>query len=94
MHRNHFLLRPFSMVRHRSLLLRVIAVFVAGLATLIIQQLATLTAPAQTQISPELKGKIEKLVENTLAKSGVPSASVAIVKDGQIIYLKASGDIR
>jgi D-alanyl-D-alanine carboxypeptidase len=93
-HRNHFLLLHFPTLRHRSLLLRVIAAFVVAMTTPTALQLATFTAHAQTLPSPELTGKIEKLVENTLAKSGVPSASVAIVKGGQIIYLKAYGDAR
>ena len=93
MYRNHLLLRHFPMLRHRSLL-SVITAFVVAMTTPTVQQLATFTARAQTQLSPELTGKIEKLVENTLAKSGVPSASVAIVKDGQITYLKAYGDAR
>ena len=46
------------------------------------------------QLSPELREKIDKVAANSLAKSGVPSASVAIVKDGQIVYVKAYGDAR
>lgn len=55
---------------------------------------ATDTTQAQAQLSPELKTKIDKLAADSLAKSGVPSASVAIVKDGQIVYLKAYGEAR
>jgi CubicO group peptidase (beta-lactamase class C family) len=46
------------------------------------------------QLSPELRAKIDKLAASSLAKSGVPSASVAVVKDGQVVYLKAYGDAR
>jgi CubicO group peptidase (beta-lactamase class C family) len=46
------------------------------------------------QLSPELQEKIDKLAASSLAKSGVPSASVAVVKDGQVVYLKAYGDAR
>ena len=31
---------------------------------------------------------IDKLAGDTLGRTGVPSASIAIVKDGQIIYVK------
>ena len=48
-------------------------------------------ASAQAQLSPETQQKIDKLATDALAKSGVPSASVAVVKDGQIAYLHAYG---
>lgn len=49
---------------------------------------------AQTQLAPELRQKIDNLASDTLAKTGVPSASIAIVKGGQIAYLHAYGDAR
>ena len=94
MRRNHFSLPHVSRCLDRSLRQRVIATFVLGLTTLTVPHLVTFTAQAQTQLSPELKGKIDKLATDTLAKSGVPSASVAVVKDGQIVYQKAYGDAR
>ncbi|MDX6386137.1 MAG: D-alanyl-D-alanine carboxypeptidase [Blastocatellia bacterium] len=51
-------------------------------------------AQAQTQLAPDLIDKIDKVATDTLAKTGVPSASVAIVKDGQVVYAKAYGDAR
>src|SRR5262245_22091475 len=68
---------------------------------LIICALALLAIPtvaarlqAQTQLSADLTEKIDKVVSDTLARTGVPSASIAIVKDGQIAYLKAYGDAK
>ena len=55
--------------------------------------LACLPAAAQT-LSPELRQKIDAIANDTLAKTGVPSASIAIVKAGQIAYLQAYGDAR
>src|SRR5881392_2450803 len=55
---------------------------------------AILRAVAQGQLSPDLREKIDKIVSEALAKSGVPSASIAIVKDGEIVYVKAYGDAR
>jgi CubicO group peptidase (beta-lactamase class C family) len=49
---------------------------------------------AQTQLSADLIEKIDKVATDTLAKTGVPSASIAIVKDGQIAYVRAYGDAR
>ena len=43
------------------------------------------------QISPELKGKIDATAQEVLAKTGVPSASVAIVEHGTIVYTQAYG---
>src|SRR5262245_44960203 len=49
---------------------------------------------AQTQLPPDLQQKIDQLAAETLTRTGVPSASIAIVKDGQIAYVKAYGDAR
>ena len=51
-------------------------------------------ANAQTQLPVELQQKIDKVATDALAKTGVPSASVAVVKDGQIVYLHAYGNAR
>src|ERR1700679_3128611 len=51
-------------------------------------------ASAQTQLPIEMQQKIDKVAHDALAKTGVPSASLAIVKDGQIAYLHAYGDAR
>ncbi len=51
-------------------------------------------ANAQTQLTAEMQQKIDKVATDALAKTGVPSASVAVVKDGQIAYLRAYGNAR
>ncbi|HXY15934.1 MAG TPA: serine hydrolase domain-containing protein [Terriglobales bacterium] len=51
-------------------------------------------AAAQTQLPSDLQQKIDSLAADILAKTGVPSASVAIVKDERIAYLRAYGDAR
>jgi len=48
----------------------------------------------QAQLSQETKDAIDKLANDTLTRTGVPSASIAVVKDGQIVYTKAYGDAR
>src|SRR5947199_4204287 len=53
-----------------------------------------LPATAQVQLSQETRDRIDKLVNDVLTRTGVPSASVAIVKDGQVSYVKAFGDAR
>jgi len=51
-------------------------------------------AKAQTQLPADLTEKIDKVAHDTLARTGVPSASVAIVKDGRVVYVRAFGDAR
>lgn len=51
-------------------------------------------AQAQTQLAADVIDKIDKLATDTLARTGVPSASIAIVKDGQVVYVRAYGDAR
>ena len=46
------------------------------------------------ELSVELRHRIDGVVNDALAKTGVPSASLAIVKDGKIAYLQAYGTAR
>src|SRR6187431_956543 len=49
-------------------------------------------APGFTQpISPEEQAKIDKLVTETLEKTKTPSASIAIVRGGELVLAKAYG---
>ena len=45
-------------------------------------------------LAPELRGKIDTMVRQVLSATGVPSASVAIVEQGRIAYVRAYGDAR
>jgi len=58
--------------------------------------LVVLAAPllGQTGLSPELRGRIDDIAHKVLATTGVPSASIAVVKDGRIAYLQAYGKAR
>ena len=56
--------------------------------------LSASTGKAQTELSPELRSKIDKIALDALKQSGVPSASIAVVRDGKIVYLNAYGDAR
>ena len=49
---------------------------------------------SQTRLAPDSAEKIDKLVTETLARTGVPSASIAVVKDGALVYVKAYGDAK
>jgi CubicO group peptidase (beta-lactamase class C family) len=63
-------------------------------AVVIILAFVAIPSTAQTQLSAELIEKIDKVATDTLARTGVPSASVAVVKDGKVAYVKAYGDAR
>jgi CubicO group peptidase (beta-lactamase class C family) len=67
---------------------------ISPLAIFLFIAFVTTLANAQTQLPAEMTEKIDKLVNDTLSRTGVPSASIAIVKDGQIAYTKAYGDAR
>jgi D-alanyl-D-alanine carboxypeptidase len=64
------------------------------LAVLLFPLAITLSAQAQTELSPQLRSSIDDIAHKVLATTGVPSASVAIVKDGKIAYLQAYGEAR
>jgi D-alanyl-D-alanine carboxypeptidase len=55
---------------------------------------STSPARAQSTLSPNLQQKIDTLAAEALSKSGVPSASLAVVQSGKIVYLHAYGDAR
>ncbi|TAM93597.1 MAG: class A beta-lactamase-related serine hydrolase, partial [Rhodanobacteraceae bacterium] len=66
--------------------------------------LALASAPASAQSLPPsrsgdvlpagLSTQIDKIANDALTKSGVPSASIAVVRDGKLAYAKAYGDAR
>jgi D-alanyl-D-alanine carboxypeptidase len=51
-------------------------------------------AAAENTLAPELRAKIDAATQQVLTSTGVPSASLAIVQDGRIVYLQAYGDAR
>ena len=55
---------------------------------------STAAAFGQIQFSPETTAKFDKIATDALAATGVPSASVAVVKDGQLAYVKSYDDAR
>ena len=56
--------------------------------------LASLPVFANGALPADLAAKIDKIANDALAKSGVPSASVAVVRDGKLAYAKAYGNAR
>jgi D-alanyl-D-alanine carboxypeptidase len=58
--------------------------------------MVTASAAAQTvdTIDPELRGRIDRIAAAVLEQTGVPSASVAVVKGGKLVYTHAYGKAR
>jgi D-alanyl-D-alanine carboxypeptidase len=60
--------------------------------------LAVTFLPARGQqsgaLSPEIRAKVDRAAKQVLAETGVPSASIAIVVRGQIVYAHAYGNAR
>jgi len=52
------------------------------------------SASAQTGLTAELRGNVDNIANKVLTTTGVPSASLAVVKDGKIAYLQAYGNAR
>lgn len=65
--------------------------FPAFIAPLIVLAIAARPVAAQSS-SPVLDSQEEAKIAKTLAQSGVPSISIAIVEDGKTVYLRAFGD--
>ncbi|HZB89402.1 MAG TPA: serine hydrolase domain-containing protein [Terracidiphilus sp.] len=51
----------------------------------------TVSAQTVDTIDPALKARIDRIAEQVLAQRGVPSASIAVVQGGKIVYTHAYG---
>src|SRR5262249_8323639 len=61
---------------------------------LILALVSVTLAPSRVQegsLSAPLVARIDPAVTEALAKSGAPSASIAVVKDGRVAYVQAYG---
>ena len=68
--------------------------FSIHIVAVVISLLFVNLAVAQTQLSADTISKIDKIAADALANTGVPSASVAIVKDGHLVFTRAYGDAK
>jgi CubicO group peptidase (beta-lactamase class C family) len=64
------------------------------LLTILALALASAPVFARDSLPPDLATKIDKIATDALAKSGVPSASIAVVRDGKLAYARAYGHAR
>jgi D-alanyl-D-alanine carboxypeptidase len=63
-------------------------------AALFLAPLALPAQPATTELPAALQGKIDDLARDTLRVTGVPSASIAVVRAQRVVYTHAYGDAR
>jgi D-alanyl-D-alanine carboxypeptidase len=66
------------------------------LATVVLSALFTATSAAQSinAIDPALRERIDRIARQVLEQTGVPSASVAVVQHGKLVYTHAYGSAR
>jgi D-alanyl-D-alanine carboxypeptidase len=62
--------------------------------TLFIAIVLLISIHLRAQLPPAAAAQIDAAATKALADSGAPSASLAVVKDGQIVYVKAYGNAR
>jgi CubicO group peptidase (beta-lactamase class C family) len=65
-----------------------------GIVLIAILIISSIANNGQNNLSTDTAAKIDKIATDSLASSGVPSASVVVVKDGKIAYAKAYGTAR
>ncbi len=68
--------------------------FVFSAALLLAAALPMAAQAADPGLSPADQTAIDKAVAGVLSRTGVPSASIAVVKDGRVAYVKAYGEGR
>ncbi|HEX7370931.1 MAG TPA: serine hydrolase domain-containing protein [Rhodanobacteraceae bacterium] len=74
--------------------MRAFRVSLSVLFATVLLALASLPAFAKDAPSTDLSAKIDKIANDALLKSGVPSASIAVVRDGKLVYAHAYGNAR
>ena len=67
---------------------------VLSAAAFIVCCASALVAQKHTEMAPEARIEIDEIARKGLSATGVPSASLSVVKDGAIVYVQAYGDAR
>jgi CubicO group peptidase (beta-lactamase class C family) len=61
---------------------------------LLVVAVSASAARAQSALTSDLRAKIDDIAHGVLTSTGVPSASLVVVKDAKIAYVRAYGDAR
>ncbi len=67
---------------------------ISRVVLLVLSILSSSAAQTAPILAPDLRNKIDDIAHDVLQTTGVPGASLAIVKDGKIAYVQAYGDAR
>jgi D-alanyl-D-alanine carboxypeptidase len=67
-----------------------LAIILVGVSS----SVAAAAQPGSQDIEPSLQQKVDAAVEQVLKRTGVPSVSIALVRDNRLIYARAYGDAR
>jgi CubicO group peptidase (beta-lactamase class C family) len=62
--------------------------------TLLAITTASTRVPAQATLSPAIQATIDSSAREVLARTGAPSASIAVVRGGKLVYVNAYGSAR
>src|SRR4051794_2445365 len=74
----------------RRCVMRAVVVLGVLLSVHAVQALAAEPADAGT-LPPKLRAQVDRTVQEVLARTGAPSASIALVRDGRLAYARAYG---
>ena len=66
----------------------------ALVVVVLIAAVALSSAQTAPSLSADSRSSIDEIAKNALAATGVPSASMAVVRDGKIVYAQAYGNAR
>jgi D-alanyl-D-alanine carboxypeptidase len=64
------------------------------LLAIVLLMIAAVSGVAQNSLPPDIAQKIDAVAADALRATGVPAASVAVVKDGRIAFVKAYGNAK
>lgn len=64
------------------------------LAAVLLSSLSVVQAQAKPGVDLKFREQVDQIARQVLESTGVPSASIAIVKDGEIAYIQAYGNAR
>ena len=64
----------------------------AAAAVLLLSSAVPVLARSDPAPASNWQAEVDRVVRAVLASTGVPSASIAVVKDGRIAYVRAYGD--
>ena len=87
---------PIILLGERFTMMRFVSSMFLSMACVVCMLSLSAQAPAQAvnTIDPALRTQVDRIAAQVLQATGVPSASVAVVQHGKLVYTHAYGDAR